>query len=335
MTLSRSLLAFVLASAGYYPTPSARAELHQLQVVLKNPSRSRVARGARVVRSQAGTPFEKVLDAWAASNVSASVQLPYFYSAPDIARVFLAMEIGPAGIKIHKQAGVIHSEMNVLAVAYNSSGGVAARFSDVVKWDFQSQKEADAFFSRPIHYEGQFELAPGNYRIDVAFSVDSDSLGKAEAPLLIEPYPFKSLALSSLALGKEVRPVVASNLDASSPPGPKAAGGVQLTPYGGNRFKQSERCMVYLEIYDPLFASANPPAVGLRFRIIDHKTGLEKADSGTFSISDRIRPGDPVVCLILSVPLAQLSPGAYEIEIRAANLEGGPASVRSADIEVE
>jgi hypothetical protein len=64
--------------------------------------------------------------------------------------------------------------------------------------------------SRPKKITGglelrKFEIAPGDYRVDVALGSGSESFGKLEAPLVIEPYASTALAVSGLALGKEVR----------------------------------------------------------------------------------------------------------------------------------
>jgi hypothetical protein len=248
------------------------------------------------------------------------------------------MEILPTGMKFQKQGGKFLSEMNVLGIAYNSGGSVAARFSDIVKLDFPNQKEADAFLSRPFHYENQFEIAPGDYKVTVALSAGSESFGKLETPLVIERYASTALAVSGLALGKEVRRAadLTSGLDESLLTGPKAlvSGGVQLAPYGANRFQRTERCLVYFEVYEPLLTTASPPTVGVRLRVIDRKTGAPTADSGTINVSDRVRAGNPVVPMILAAPVANLAPGSYQVEVRALDSAGGISSLRTADLEL-
>ncbi len=331
---------------GYVPPQMPEGSCHALRVRVNGSGLTLRARNAYCSARPAGllegTPAAKEMEARAAGasagNISASMQIPYFYSAPNVARVHLAMEILPTGMKFQKQGGKIHSEMNVLGRAYNSGGSVAARFSDIVKLEFESQKEADAFLSQPFHYENQFEIAPGNYRVAVALGWGSESFGKLEAPLVIESYASTALAVSGLALGKEVRPAadLTSSLDGSLLTGPVrlVASGRQLTPYGANRFNRTERCLVYVEVYEPLLSTASPPTVGIRFRVIDRKTGEQKVDSGTFSVSDRVRTGNPVVPLILVAPVANLAPGSYQVEVRAVNSAGGTSSIRTANFEV-
>ncbi len=141
-----------------------------------------------------------------------------------------------------------------------------------------------------------------------------------------------------MALSKAVRPAadLTSGLDESLLTGPKAlvSGGLQFAPYGANRFQRTERCLIYFEIYEPLLSTTSPPTVGIRLRVIDRQTGEQKVDSGTFSVSDRVRTGNPVVPIILAAPVANLAPGSYQVEIRAVNSSGGISSIRTTNLEV-
>jgi VWFA-related protein len=275
----------------------------------------------------------------AAGNMAASIQLPYFYTAPDQARVNLAMEIAPSGIPFEKVKGKPHAELNIAGAAYNSNGSVAARFSDSVKLDFQNDKELEAFVSRPFHYENQIQIPSGQYRVRVAFSAGKEGFGKVEAPLVVEPYDSRTLALSAVALSKERRSGggLAAGLDDSlvESGGALMYRGAQIVPSGASRFLKTEPCSFYFEIYDRLLAGPDPPVVEFQIRVLDRKTGQAVADTGKVSAAGSTRRGNPVAPVVFSLPIASFPAGAYRVEIRATHGAGPEAPIRTADFEVD
>ncbi len=98
---------------GYTPPDSEEGSCHTLRV--------KVDRGGTEVRARtgycnskpqdllAGNPTEKELELRAAAaqagNVSASMELPFFYTASNVARVNVAMEIATRNMKFEKQKG--------------------------------------------------------------------------------------------------------------------------------------------------------------------------------------------------------------------------------------
>src|ERR1039457_3041119 len=144
---------------GYTPPESPEGSCHTLKVKVEQAGvtvRSRA--GYCNVESRdalAGNPVEKTLEsratASAAGTIAASMRAPFFYTGSNTARIAVAMEIPADAIKFEKVKGRMHAAVNVLGIAYNPDGTVAARFSDVVKLDFENQKEAKAFQTRPLH----------------------------------------------------------------------------------------------------------------------------------------------------------------------------------------
>ena len=199
---------------GYTPDESEEGSCHTLPV--------KVDRGGTIVRARsgycnvkprdllAGNPIEKTLEARATSgqagNIAASMQLPFFYTGTNTARVNVAMEIPAGALKFTKEKGKFRGEMNVLGIAAKADGTVGARFSDTVKFEFPGKKEMEAFQENPYHYENQFDIASGQYNLKVVFSSASDSFGKIEMPLTVDAYDSKQFGLSGIAFSKAVLP---------------------------------------------------------------------------------------------------------------------------------
>src|SRR5216684_2345821 len=183
---------------GYVPPDSAEGTCHTLKVKLN--------RGGMNVRSRSGycntktanvlegKPLEKQLESHATGSQAGSIhgvmEAPYFYTAPDTARVSLAMEIPSDTIQFNKEKGKYHANLNVLGIAYRPDGTVGAKFSDTVNMDLEKD-EWKEFTKSPYHYENQFDAAPGAYKLTVVLSAGGDAFGKFESPLTIDPYDGK------------------------------------------------------------------------------------------------------------------------------------------------
>jgi VWFA-related protein len=338
---------------GYTPlTDSAEGSCHDLRV--------KVDRGDLDVRARksyctskpvdllSGKPAGKDLEARAAGgapgNIAAKMQLPWFYSAPNVARVNVAMDIVPPPMKFQKEKGKLHAEFDLAGVAYKPDGSVAARVSDAVKLEFDTQQQADAFLRAPYHYENQFDLAPGQYNFRMALSAGEQGFGKVETPLSVEPWNGQTLSMSGIALSHDARPAadLAAGLDVSLLEGmrPLVAKTTEVVPTGTPQFHSGERGFIYFEAYEPqlaALANAKPdaplPLVGARIRVLDRATGQQKDDTGVKTIGSFMRPGNPVVPVISVLPTATLPPGAYKLEVSVMH-QSGDLVVRTMDFDV-
>jgi len=332
---------------GYKPAESAEGSCHTLKV--------KVERGGTIVRAKsgycnvrpqdqlAGNPIEKVLESRAtgsaAGNVSAAMEAPFFYVSANTARLDLSIDIPSNAIKFEKVKGKEHATVNVLGVACTPGGSVAARFSDSVNLDFDGKKEVEEFEKKPFHYEGQFEVASGEYTLKIAFTSGGDNFGKLDLPLAVDAYDGKQLSLSGLALSDDIHRVsdLSTDLDSQllEDRKPLVVKGMEVTPSASNHFKKTDHAAVYVEIYEPLLLSANPPKFGLEFKIVDRKTGAKKMDLGITDMASSLQPGNPVVPLGLKLPVDTLDPGSYRLELQAMDSTSHSSKVRTADFEVE
>src|SRR5256885_4791998 len=99
---------------------------------------------ARTVNPLDGKPLEKQLELQAAGtnmgSIHGALEAPYFYTAPNVARVNLAMEIPPDSLKFEKEKGKYHANVNILGIAYKPDGSVGARFNDTVNLDLEKDE---------------------------------------------------------------------------------------------------------------------------------------------------------------------------------------------------
>lgn len=332
---------------GYKPPESAEGSCHMLKV--------KVDRGGTNVRSRsgyckvrpkdllAGSTTEKDLESRAVGempgNVSATLRTPYFYDAPEQARVHMVMDIPSNSLQFDKVKGKQHADINILGIAYKPDGSVGARFSDTINVDLDGKKEVEEFQKSPYHYENQFDVAPGAYKLRVAFSSGNKSFGKLETPLAVATYDGKSIGISSIVLSNTLNNVseLDTALDAQllEDRKPLIARGYQFVPSATNHFKKTDKGAVYVEVYDPLLAGDKPPQIGIEFRIVDKKTGQTALDVGVTDTKDLIKPGNPLVPIGLKLPLEQLTAGSYRVDIRAQDSIGNSTTFQTTDFDVE
>jgi VWFA-related protein len=334
---------------GYAPTESAEGSCHTLNVKVNKGYKIRSRSGYCNVKSAdilAGKPSEKQLETRLDSTqpgnlVSPTPQVTFFFNGPDTARVDLAMEIPSDKIKFEKVKGKLKADVNILGLAYKPDGSVGARFSDTVKLEVEDKKELEKFAEKPLHYESQFDAASGEYRFKIAYSTNGGSdFGKMEMPLKIEPFNGKDFQVSSVLLssnlhrlGTEDLGIQADLVDGRTPfivqAGPIT---YQLNPSADTIYKKADNVACYLEIYEPA-PDTDQLKLGVQMLIKD-KDGAVKLDSKMVEVTNYLRKGNPTVPVALKVPLDQLAPGSYRMELIAADTLG-KQTTRATNLTVE
>jgi VWFA-related protein len=330
---------------GYKPAVSAEGTCHTLKVKVERGGTSVRARSgycnARPVDVLAGNSIEKGLETLGGGemkgNVTALMQAPFFYTSPNTAQVHLAVEIPSAALKFEKVKGKQHAAVNVLGIAYKLDGSIAARFSDTTNVDLEGKKEVEEFQKQPFHYESQFGVASGQYKLRVVFSSGNDSFGKLEMPIVIDPYRGEEFSISGMALSNSLRRAadLSTDLDGQllEDRTPLVAKGFQISPSASNHFKKTDSAAIYAEIYEPLLKNSNPPEVAYELIIVERKSGQQKVHVG--ERTSQGKPGDPVIALGLKLPVDTLGPGSYRVNLRAVDSVGNFSKTRTADFEVE
>jgi hypothetical protein len=331
---------------GYVPPDSPEGSCHTIKVKLnrgglKEPrSRSGYCntRSANVLE---GKPLEKQLESHAMGSQPGSIhgvlQAPYFYTAPETARVNLAMEIPADSFQFNKEKGKYHANLNVLGIAYRADGTVGARFSDTVNMDLEKE-EWKQFTKLPYRYENQFDATPGTYRLTVVLSAGGDAFGKFESPLAIDPYDGKHFSLSGVALTNSAQKIndIPTGLDSVllEDRTPLVIKGIQIVPSGSNRFKHTDNVILYTEIYEPLLTSATPPIVGMGYSIFDRASNQRVFFTGAQSTTDYIRKGNSVIPVGMKVKVDDLKPGSYRLVMQAVDSAKNRAPDRTVEFDI-
>ena len=274
--------------------------------------------------------LEKVILASSPGTIQASMQAPFFYTSANSARMNVALDVASEAVKFDKRKGKYHGLLNILGVVYRPDGGVAARFSDTLKFDFDDKKSMEAWQEAPtIHYEKDVEGIPGKYTLKLAVSSGANSFAKIELPISIDPYDGQKFSLSSLAFSTSMRRISKTDIGLDSAMSedrtPLIVNGLQLFPSARTTFKKGETVALYAEVYAPALNSAEPPkdfGTAIQLRLLDAKTGKVRVDSGAMRQGE-MRPGNPVIPVAMKLPLEQLEAGDYICELLGADVLGG------------
>jgi VWFA-related protein len=330
----------------FSPRLSADGSCHELKVTVNRPDIKVLGRNlycnvAQAIAAAAAKPRENELDSLAASdkagNTAASASVPFFYEPTGVARVNLALEIPSPVLEPTDRNGKLHAEMDVLGVAYVvPSGEVAARFTQKMKFDFDTRRQFDDFLRRPIHFEHQFEVAPGNYQFRVVFRSAKDRFGAVETPLTIDPFQAARLSLSAIALSRNVEPISpeAAQDEAASGKVPLIFRGNRITVSGSDVLSRTGTAEAYFEIYQPLVAGAGAVQLTMRMRLLDAQSDEERWSSGDVDLSALAKSGNRAIPVALKLPVAGLPAGTYRAELTVQDSAGGKA-VRSIKFRTE
>jgi len=314
---------------GYVPHESAEGSCHTLRVKLN--------KGGMEVRSRSGycnvrptdpldgKPIEKQMEAQAsgaaAGTIHATMQAPYFYSAPNIARVDLSMEIPGDALVFNKDKGKYHANVNILGVAYKPDGSVGARFSD--RLDVEMEKDEWKEFTKvPYRYQNQFDAAPGTYKLAVVLSSGGEGFAKMEMPLRIDAYDGTKFTLGGIVLSSTTQPVdqIPTEVDATllEDRKPLIVNGIQITPAASYAFKKSDWVTLYSEAYEPLLKTESTKVL-TGYRIFDKNTNKEVYFTGGVPMDPFITKGNPVIPFALKVDTTKLAPGSYRLVLLAVD----------------
>jgi len=263
--------------------------------------------------------------------------VPYFYTAPNVARVNLAMEIPSNTVQFNKDKGKYHASLNVLGIAYKPDGSIGAKFSDTVNLDLEKD-EVKEFTKQPYFYQNQFDAGSGDYKLTVVVSSGGDAFGKYESQLKIDPYDGKQFSLGGVVLTNSMQRLsdIPTSLDSVllEDRTPLVVKGMQMNPSATNRFKKTDNVAVYTEVYEPLLTSANPPQVAAGYTILDRASGNKVFTTGAVRLDDFIQKGSPMVPVGLNVKLKDIAPGGYRLVVMAVDGAGNHATNRVINFDV-
>lgn len=258
----------------------------------------------------------------------------YFYDSPRSARVLVAARIPMGKIVFRKKAGQMGADLNIMGVAYAEDGSIAARFSETLPVSFDKEKEAE-FRKGNLAYRNYFKLRPGKYRLKLAVSDDSNSLGVVEQVLEVPSLPNGSFAGSSIVLAEQTArlPDLVQNLQSQmlDQSDPLLYSGLQVEPGVDNRLPVNSAVRVLFRLYN-LPGRSDAWELVARARLLDEKGGA--AALAPIPLKHAVSPsgtGEAVVGL--SLPFKGVPAGRYRLILDLSDAASSQTAVLQTDLE--
>jgi VWFA-related protein len=329
---------------GYVPHEAEEGTCHTLKVKLNKAGmdvRSRTGYcNVRPTNPLDGKPVEKQMEAQAngtaQGSIRASMEAPYFYAAPNVARVNLTMEVPGDSVVFNKDKGKYHANVNILGIAYKPDGSVGARFSDTLNMEMEKD-EWKEFTKGPYRYQNQFDAVPGTYKLAVVLSSGGEGFAKMETPLKIDAYDGNRFTLGGVVLSTSIQRVdeIPTEVDATllEDRKPLIVKGMQITPAASYQFKTTDNVSLYSELYEPLLKTEPTTKVATGYRIYD-STNKEVYFTGVVAMDGFIEKGNPVVPFALKVDVSKLAPGSYRLVLLAVDGRNNQAPQRPVEFAV-
>lgn len=280
------------------------------------------------------------------SNIAISLTATPLYSTRDAARVYIALDWPWESLR-----GKARTK-GILGIVFKEDGTPVTRFSDVA--DRYGVPDSELVKWRPNHgdrpeknlienrYDGQVQLPPGEYELQVALG-DGTRFGRAEIPLTVDTYSRKTLALSPLALCKQISDVSTNARKLSGAWTAKVPGGyvplvsndTEFKPTSNTRFKARQNLYVYFEIYEPVREGTPQPAVEFQIRIVDLRTSKPKTDPQPISAMPYLKAGSSIIPVGRGINISKLPKGSYRLDVRATDSTGERTEWRSVNFTIE
>ena len=277
----------------------------------------------------------------ALASPGAATQLPllfrpaYFYDSPRSARVLITARIRTEKMAFKKKGRQLGTDLNIMGAAYAEDGGIAARFSETLPIRFEKEKEAE-FRNESVSYHNYFKLRPGRYRLKLAASDSSSSLGSMEQSLEIPAFPENGFTVSSLIVAEKMSklPDLIQNLQTQllDQSDLLACSGIQVQPGVENKLPLNAAIPVLFRIYnlpgrvDEWDLVANVALVGEKG---------EKFALSPIRLKELLTPVAPSEAVVaMRLPFQNMPPGKYRLVIETSDPGSSQTAVLQTDLEV-
>jgi len=221
----------------------------------------------------------------------------------------ITIQVPNREMNFQEREGVHSATMNMYARVSTLTGRIVQTFEDVIQRDVPESLFRIELENKSI-YQKAVPLRPGLYRLDVVMKdVNSGDVGTIATSLRVPRYDEDQLATSSLILADRIEPVPARSIGL----GPFVLGASKVRPRVDEVFTTEDSLGIYLQVYNlKLDEATSKTSASINYRIsrgdkdvLTHsETNADLGQNGTQLTLEKL------------LPLANLEPGKYKIEIQ-------------------
>ena len=177
-------------------------------------------------------------------------------------------------------------------------------------------------------YQKAVPLRPGLYRLDVVLKdTTSNNVGVLAARLAVPPFEDEKLAASTLILADEISPVAAKELGV----GQFVIGSTKIRPKVDQTFPTNQPMGVFLQIYN----LKTDEKTHKNNASIDMEVFLgDRSVAHLVQTSEQMKQTGEQITLEQIMPLNNLAPGKYRVDIKATDALASQTITRSTEFTV-
>jgi VWFA-related protein len=272
-----------------------------------------------------------------ATDVAVYLQALYFRLEDNKFFIPVSLIVPGSQIPFIKNGDRDKANIDIIGQVKNAQGIVVGNVRDTVKLALDSAQQVQR---KNIQYSTGFTLAPGRYHLKfVVRENETGRMGSFETDLQVPDIKKAPLKLSSIVLSSQRVPNTAKK---GGPAGgsPMVRDGMEWIPNVPHVFRQDQHLYFLYEVYDPArqktdsaAPAASPgltrrPAGAVRvLTSIQFMSGGVKVYETPLVEANAINtPERGAVAFQFDVPLAQLKPGTYVVQVNVIDDAGGSFS---------
>ena len=272
-----------------------------------------------------------------ATDVAVYLQALYFRMDDNKFFIPVSLIVPGSQIPFIKNGDRDKANIDILGQVKNAQGIAVGNVRDTVKLALDSAQQVQR---KNIQYSTGFTLAPGRYHLKfVVRENETGRMGSFETDLQVPDMKKAPLKLSSIVLSSQRVPSTAKK---NGPAGgsPMVRDGVEWIPNVPHVFRQDQHLYFLYEVYDAARQKGDAPAPATSPGLTRRPSGSVRVLTSIEFLSGGVKvyetplveanaintPERGAVAFQFDVPLTQLKPGAYVVQVNVIDDAGGSFS---------
>jgi len=247
--------------------------------------------------------------------------------AGDTVLVPITLQIPNNQMSFQSKDGVHTATLNLFARVSSLSGRTVQTFEDTIRRDFPDSLLQASLRSASI-YQKAVPLRPGLYRLDVVIKdTTSNNVGVVNTRLAVPPFDDDKLQASTLILADEISAVASKDIGV----GMFVIGSTKVRPKLDQSFTPSQPMGIYLQLYNlKIDDKTHKNNASIDFEIFQGNQSIKHV----VQTSEQLHQSGEQLTVQESVPLQNLPPGKYRIDIKATDALANQTVSRTSDFTV-
>jgi GWxTD domain-containing protein len=245
----------------------------------------------------------------------------------DTVLVPITVQIPNREMSYRNQDGVQSATMNLFARVSTLTGRVVQTFEDTISSAVPASLLQESLANASI-YQKVLPLRPGLYRLDVVLKdVNNGDIGVVNTSLRVPIFEVDKLAASTLILADQMTPVATKDIGVGS----FVIGSTKVRPKVDQTFTTKQPMAAFLQLYNlKIDEQTHKNNATIEVQVL---RGEQRVAHFAHTSEELKQTGDQVT-LQQVIPISELAPGKYKLEVRATDLLANQTVSRSADFSV-